>query len=66
MKLEYKYGQSYLTDLHPGDLIPDGCGNYKTVKKEEIDENGNLKCNLSYSTNINNISSKEVSDETTH
>lgn len=60
MRLEYRYEQSYLTDLHPGDLIPDGHGNYRTVTKEEIDENGNLKSNLSYSTNINNVSLKEM------
>ncbi len=66
MRLEYKYGQAYLTNLHPGVLIPAGCGNYRAVKQEEIDENGNLKCNLSYSTNINSISLKEVTNETTH
>ena len=66
MRLEYRYGQAYLADLHPGDLIPDGCGNYRAVKKEEIDKNGNLKYNLSYSTNISNISLKEVTNETTY
>ena len=43
MKLEYRYGQAYWTDLHPGDIIPDGCGNYKTLTEEDIDEYGRLK-----------------------
>ena len=43
MKLEYRYGQAYWTDLHPGDVLPDGCGNYKTLTEEDIDEYGRLK-----------------------
>lgn len=43
MKLEYRYGQAYWTDLHTGDIIPDGCGNYKTLTEEDIDEYGRLK-----------------------
>lgn len=43
MKLEYRYGQAYWIDLHPGDIIPDGCGNFKTLTAEDIDEYGRLK-----------------------
>lgn len=50
MKLEYRYGQAYWTDLHPGDIIPDGCGNYKTLTEEDIDEYGRLKINNTVSS----------------
>ena len=45
MKLEDKYGQTYFTDLHPGDMIPTCDGDY-------IDENGSLKTNLTISNKI--------------
>lgn len=56
MKLEYRYGQAYWTDLHPGDIIPDGCGNYKTLTEEDIDEYGRLKA-------INTVSSVLESED---
>lgn len=45
MKLEYRYGQVYLTDLHPGDIIPTWDGDYRIISVEDIDENGRLKTN---------------------
>ena len=50
MKLEYRYGQTYLTDLHPGDIIPTwGGGEYRIISAEDIDENGCLKTNTTIS-----------------
>lgn len=43
MKLEYRYGQVYYTDLHPGDMISTSGGNYIILTEKDIDENGNLK-----------------------
>lgn len=43
MRLEYRYGQVYYTDLHPGDMISVASGNYMVLTKNDIDENGNLK-----------------------
>ena len=43
MKLEYRYGQVYYTDLHPGDMISVASGNYMILTENDIDGNGNLK-----------------------
>ena len=52
MKLEYKYGQTYFTDLHPGDMIPDCGGEYITISPEDIDGNGCLTTNSTISNEI--------------
>lgn len=49
MRLEYRYGQIYYTDLHPGDMIPTAGGNYIVLTENDIDENGNL-----HSTQVSN------------
>ena len=54
MKLEDKYGQTYFTDLHPGDMVPTGCGEYITISPEDIDGNGCLTTNLTISNEIKN------------
>lgn len=54
MKLEYKYGQTYLTDLHLGDIIPTYGGDYKVIVAEDIDEKGCLKTNTTISTKLHN------------
>ena len=36
MKLEYKYGQTYFTDLHIGDIIPTCGGEYIIISAEDI------------------------------
>ena len=54
MKLEYKYGQTYLTDLHPGDMIPTCGGDYRIISSEDIDGNGCLTTNLTISNEIKN------------
>lgn len=54
MKLEYKYGQTYFTDLHSGDMIPTWCGDYRIISAEDIDENGCLKTNSTISNEIKN------------
>lgn len=46
MKLEYRYDQTYLIDLHPGDMVPTCGGNYRIISAEDIDENGCLKTNI--------------------
>lgn len=46
MKLKYRYGQAYYTDLHPGDIISMVNGNYKVLTENDIDENGELKQNI--------------------
>jgi len=46
MKLEYRYGQVYYTDLHPGDIISMANNNYKVLTENDIDENGELKQNI--------------------
>lgn len=43
MKLKYRYGQAYYTDLHPGDIISVANGNYIVLNENDIDENGELK-----------------------
>ncbi len=51
MKLEYRYGQVYYTDLHPGDMIPVTADNYIVLTENDIDENGNLKQPLTQVSN---------------
>ena len=52
MKLEYRYGQTYLTDLHPGDMIPTCGGEYRIITDKDIDTNGYLKTNITISNKI--------------
>ena len=52
MKLEYRYGQTYLTDLHPGDIIPTWGEEYRIISANDIDENGCLKTNTTISNKI--------------
>ena len=49
MRLEYKYGQTYFTDLHIGDMIPTWGGEYRIISAKDIDENGCLKTNTTIS-----------------
>lgn len=49
MKLEYRYGQTYLTDLHQGDMITTCGWYYRIITTEDIDESGNLKTNMTIS-----------------
>ena len=58
MKLEYNYGQTYRTDLHPGDMIPTCGGEYRIISAEDIDENGSLKTNITISNKVDNIKDK--------
>lgn len=51
MRLEYRYGQIYYTDLHPGDMITVSDGNYRVLTENDIDENGNLKQSLQQISN---------------
>jgi len=51
MKLEYKYGQVYYTDLHPGDMISVADGDYIVLTEKDIDENGHLKQSLNQISN---------------
>ena len=51
MRLEYRYGQIYYTDLHPGDMIPMTDGNYIILTEKDIDANGNLKQPQQYVSN---------------
>ncbi len=53
MKLEYRYGQAYYSDLHPGDMIPNGTGDYIIITEKDIDENGCLKSNTKISNTLN-------------
>ena len=53
MRLEYRYGQVYYADLHPGDMIPNGTGDYTIVTEKDIDENGCLKSNTKISNTLN-------------
>ena len=55
MRLEYKYGQVFLADLHPGDMIPAGCGDYRILTEKDIDENGylNIKQEVSNTLSTN-------------
>ena len=52
MKLEYRYGQTYLNDLHSGDMVPTCGGEYITISPEDIDGNGCLKTNTTISNKI--------------
>ena len=52
MKLEDKYGQTCLTDLHPGDIIPTCGGEYRIITSEDIDEEGCLKTNTTTSNKL--------------
>lgn len=54
MKLEYKYGQTYFTNLHIGDIVPISDKEYKVIVAEDIDEKGCLKTNTTISTKIHN------------
>lgn len=58
MKLEYRYGQTYLTDLHPGDMIPTCGGDYRIISAEDIDTNGYLKTNITISNKVDNTKGK--------
>ncbi len=52
MKLEYRYGQVFWSDLHPGDMISNGCGDYIILTEQDIDENGYLKNNQSINNSL--------------
>ena len=52
MKLEYRYGQTYFTDLHPGDMLPTCDEEYRIISSKDIDENGCLKTNSTISNKI--------------
>lgn len=52
MKLEYKYGQTYLNDLHLGDIVPISDKEYKIIVAEDIDENGCLRTNTTISNKV--------------
>ena len=54
MKLEYKYGQTYPTDLQPGDMIPTCGGEYITISLKDIDGDGCLTTNSTISNEIKN------------
>lgn len=56
MKLEYRYGQTYFTDLHIGDMIPTCDKEYSVITADDIDENGCLKTNTIISTKTHNRS----------
>lgn len=60
MKLEYKYGEAYFTDLHPGDMIPTWGGDYRIIYAEDIDENGCLKTNITISNKLDNTKDKNT------
>lgn len=59
MRLEYRYGQIYYTDLHPGDIISITDGNYVVLTEKDIDENGNLKQSLQYTNNLEFTNDKD-------
>ena len=52
MKLDYRYGPTYLIDLHPGDMILTCGGEYIIISAEDIDENGCLKTNTTISNKL--------------
>ena len=52
MRLEYKYGQTYFTDLYIGDMIPTWGGEYRIISAKDIDENGCLKTNTTISNKL--------------
>ena len=52
MRLDYRYGPTYLPDLHPGDMIPTCGGEYIIISAEDIDENGCLKTNTTISNKL--------------
>lgn len=58
MKLEYRYGQTYLTDLRIGDIIPTFGGEYRIISANDIDENGCLKTNTTISNKIDSTKDK--------
>ena len=58
MRLEYKYGQIYYTDLHPGDMISVAGGDYIVLTEKDIDDNGQLKNNLQVSNTLEFIKDK--------
>ena len=58
MKIEYRYGQTYLTDLHPGDMIPTCGGEYRIITAKDIDTNGYLKTNITISNKVDNTKGK--------
>lgn len=58
MKLEYRYGQTYLTDLHIGDIIPTWRGEYRIISAKDIDEDGCLKTNITISNKVANTKGK--------
>jgi hypothetical protein len=67
MKIETRYGQIYYTDLHPGEMIPDGCGGSIILTKKDIDEYGRLKNNITLSNSCNEYYdnlSKKIEEET--
>ena len=55
MRLEYKFGEIIFCDLHPGDMIPDGCGGFKTLNEKDIDENGYLNYKQEVTNSLNNL-----------
>lgn len=62
MRLEYKYGQCYLTDLKPGDIVPISTNNFVVLKESDI-ENGMLKNNLTISNSINELHYKILKEK---
>lgn len=60
MKLEYRYGQTYFTDSHPGDMVPTWGGDYRIITDEDIDENGCLKTNITISNKLDNTKDKNT------
>ena len=52
MKLEYRYSQTYLTDLRHGDMVPTCGGDYRIISANDIDENGCLRTNTTISNKI--------------
>ena len=52
MKLDYRYGPTYLIDLLPGDMIPTWGGEYRIISAKDIDENGCLKTNTTISNKL--------------
>lgn len=43
MRLEYRYGQIYYSDLHPGDMISMPGGTHIILTENDINEKGYLK-----------------------
>ena len=55
MKLEYRYGQIYYTDLHPGDMISIPGGIHIVLTKNDINEEGCLKQSLQQISNSSKV-----------